>query len=153
MQLTDKTLRRLSTDCASNLVALVRTQSVCELIQRAPDELGLLPEVGGKESVGVGDGGEGSLEGVLEGLGGTGGGGVGVLNTSKLQETLDGGGGDKGGTTGGGDELMKHVSTIHVSEIESLHALGENEAFLRFLLTRTVTEPHLPDSLTGREWG
>lgn len=105
MQLTDKPLRRLSTDCPSNLVALLRSQSVGELLQGAPDELGLLPEVGRQESVGVGDGGEGGLQGVLEGLGGTGGRGVGVLNTSKLQETLDGGGGNQGGTTGSWDKL------------------------------------------------
>lgn len=84
MQLTDKPLRRLSTDCPSNLVALLSSQGVCELLQGAPDELRLLPEVGRQESVGVGDGGEGGLQGVLEGLGRSGGGSVGVLNTGKL---------------------------------------------------------------------
>lgn len=56
---------------SSPLVTLLRAQSVGELLQRAPDELGLLPQVGRQESVGVRDGGEGGLQGVLEGLGGT----------------------------------------------------------------------------------
>lgn len=88
-----------------NLVLLALAQHITELLQRAPDELGVLPEVGGEEAVGVDDGDEGGLEGVLEGLGGTGRGGVGVLDTGKLEETLDGGGGNKAGTAGGGDEL------------------------------------------------
>lgn len=53
----------------NRLVALLGAQSVGKLLQRAPDELGLLPQVGGQEAVGVGDGGESGLEGVLEGLG------------------------------------------------------------------------------------
>lgn len=57
----------------NRLVALLGAQSVGKLLQRAPDELSLLPQVGGEETVGVGDGGESSLEGVLEGLGGAGG--------------------------------------------------------------------------------
>lgn len=86
------------------LVPLALAEDVAVLLQRAPLELGLLPQVGGKESVCVGDGHEGGLEGVLEGLGGAGRGGVDVLDTGELQETLDGGRGDEAGTTGGGDE-------------------------------------------------
>ena len=77
-----------------NLVLLALAQDITELLQRAADELSLLPQVGGKETVGVADSEESGLEGVLEGLGGTGGGGVGVLDTSKLEETLDSGGGN-----------------------------------------------------------
>lgn len=55
------------------LVSLAFPQGVGELLQRGSDQLGLLPQVGGQEAVGVGNGGEGGLEGVLEGLGGTGG--------------------------------------------------------------------------------
>lgn len=100
------------TNQANRLVALLSAQCVGELLQRTPDELGLLPQVGGQEAVGVGDGGESSLEGVLEGLGGAGGGGVGILDTGELEETLDGGGGDQGGTTGSGDKLKEvHVSS------------------------------------------
>ena len=83
------------------------TQDVSKLLQRAPGELGLLPQVRGKEAVGVDDGHEGSLEGVLEGLGRTGGLGVGVLDTGKLKQTLDGGRGNDTGTTGSGDKLFK----------------------------------------------
>lgn len=96
---------RQSPTTTNRLVALLGAQSVGELLQRAPDELGLLPQVGGQEAVGVGDGGKGGLEGVLEGLGGAGGGSVGILDTGELKETLDGGGGDQGGTTGSGNKL------------------------------------------------
>ena len=90
------------------LVALLtRPQGVGKLLQRAPQQLGLLPEVGRQEAVGVGDGHEGGLEGVLEGLGRTGGRGVGVLDTGELEEALDGGGGDEAGTAGGGDQLQR----------------------------------------------
>lgn len=70
---------------SSTLVALALAEDVGVLLERGAGELGLLPEVGGEEAVGVGDGDEGGLEGVLEGLGAAGGGGVGVVHTSKLQ--------------------------------------------------------------------
>jgi hypothetical protein len=89
----------------NNLVLLALAQDITELLQRAADELSLLPEVGGEEAVGVDDSDEGGLEGVLEGLGGAGRGGVGVLDTGELEQTLDGGGGNKAGTAGGGNEL------------------------------------------------
>lgn len=76
---------------STSLVALFGAQGVGELLQRAPDELSFLPQVGRQESVGVRDGGKGGLQGVLEGLGGAGRGGVGVLDTGKLEETLDSG--------------------------------------------------------------
>lgn len=88
-----------------NLVLLALAQDITELLQRAADELSLLPEVGGEEAVGVDDSDEGGLEGVLEGLGGAGGGGVGVLDTGELEQTLDGGGCNKAGTAGSGDKL------------------------------------------------
>ena len=123
---------------SKNLVLLALAQDITELLQRAADELSLLPQVGGKEAVGVDDGDEGGLEGVLEGLGGAGRGGVGVLDTSELEETLDGGGSDKAGTAGGGDELEYKLVGYFDSPEEGVH-------------TRTETEPHLPDCLTGRE--
>ena len=66
------------------LVSLTLPQSVRILVQRAPDELRLAPQVGRQETVGVGDGGEGGLEGVLEGLGRTGRGRVSILDTGEL---------------------------------------------------------------------
>jgi hypothetical protein len=84
---------------------LARAKGVGELLERRAQELGLGPEVGGKEAVGAGDGDEGGLESVLEGLGGAGGGGVGVFDTGELEEALDGGGGNEAGTTGSRDEL------------------------------------------------
>lgn len=125
---------------ARRLVALALAEDIGVLVERRADELGLLPEVGGEETVGVGDGNEGGLEGVLEGLGGTGRGGVGVLDTSKLQQTLDGGGSNETGTAGSGNKLEEKKSG------------GWPEAEVkRRMLTLTVTEPHLPLSLTGME--
>jgi hypothetical protein len=123
------------------LVALALTQDVGVLLQRGAGELGLGPEVGGQEAVGVGDGSEGGLEGVLEGLGAAGRGGVGVVDTGQLKQTLDGGRSDEAGTTGSRDELNLLSEWKH-------HGLNVDS-----VLTRTVTEPHLPLSLTGMEWG
>lgn len=67
-----------------HLVSLALPEHVRVLLQRAADELRLLPEVGCEESVGVGYSSEGCLEGVLKSLGATGGGRVGVGDTSKL---------------------------------------------------------------------
>lgn len=92
-------------DHSSHLVSLVRPQGIRKLLQGAPDELRLLPQVGRQESVGVGDGGEGGLQGVLERLGRASGRCVGVLDTGELEETLDSWGGDERGTAGGRDKL------------------------------------------------
>ena len=67
-----------------SLVPLTLPQGVGVLVERAPDELRLVPQVGRQEAVGVGDGGEGGLQGVLEGLGRAGRGRVGVLDTGEL---------------------------------------------------------------------
>lgn len=95
----------MPTISSKHLVALALTEDVRILLQWGADELGLLPEVRSEEAVGVGDGSEGGLEGVLEGLGGTGGGGVDVVDTSELQQTLDSWRGDQTSTTWGWDEL------------------------------------------------
>lgn len=126
-------------------VTLAISQGIRELLQGAPDELGLLPQVGCKEAVGVGDSSESSLEGVLEGLGGAGRRGVGILNTSELEETLDGGGSDDVGTAGSRDKLWKMRISIS-SERKFWGSCQIDQE-----LTRTVTEPHLPLSLVGRE--
>lgn len=91
------------------VVTLAVTERVGELLERRANKLRLLPQVGGKEAVGVGNGGKGSLEGVLEGLGGAGRGSVGILDTGELEETLDGGGSNDGGTTGSGDKLFENT--------------------------------------------
>jgi len=88
-----------------HLVSLTSPQNITELLQRTPDELGLLPQVGGQVTVCVADSDEGSLERVLEGLRGAGRGCVDVVDTGKLEETLDGRGCDETGTTGSRDEL------------------------------------------------
>lgn len=90
-----------------SLISLSLTQDVRKLLQRAPVELGLLPQVGGQEAVSVADGHEGGLERVLKGLGRTGRGSVGVLDTGELKETLDSGRGNETSTTGGRDQLIQ----------------------------------------------
>ena len=55
---------------------------VTELLERTSDELGLLPEIGSQESIGVTNSGKGSLEGVFEGLGGSRRGSVDIRDTS-----------------------------------------------------------------------
>lgn len=91
--------------CCMHLVALALTENVRVLLEWGADELGLLPQVGGEETVGVGNGNEGGLEGVLKGLGGTGRGGVDVVDTGELEQTLDSWGGDQTGTTWSRNEL------------------------------------------------
>jgi hypothetical protein len=88
----------------NTLVPLALTEDVAVLLERRLGESANLPQVGGEETVGVCDGNEGSLQGVLESLGGTGRGSVDVCNTGQLTETLDGGGSDKAGTAGSGNE-------------------------------------------------
>ena len=94
----------------STLVLLAFPQGVAVLLQGTPQQLGLLPEVGRQEAVGVGHGHEGGLEGVLEGLGRAGGRGVGILDTRELEEALDGGRGDEASTAGSGDQLQRFTS-------------------------------------------
>jgi hypothetical protein len=55
------------------LVLLAFSQSVRVLLQWTSDQLGLLPQVGGQEAVGIRYSNEGGLKGVLEGLGRAGG--------------------------------------------------------------------------------
>ena len=88
-----------------DLVALALTENVAVLLKRRAHELGLLPQVGSEEAVGVGDGDEGGLQGVLKGLGRAGGGGVNVADTCELEQTLDGWRGDETGTAWSWDEL------------------------------------------------
>lgn len=70
------------------------------------------PQVGGQEAVGVGNGNEGGLEGVLQSSGRAGGSGVDILDTSELQKLLDSGGGNNGRTSGSGDESNVDGSTL-----------------------------------------
>ena len=139
-----KGVKKLGTESCvrheKNLILLALAQDITELLQGAPNELSLLPEVGGEEAVGVDDGNEGGLEGVLEGLGGAGGRGVGVLDTGELEQTLDGGGGNETSTTGSGDELYSALRGVYARSLK-----------IWVIHTRTETEPHLPLCLTGRE--
>jgi hypothetical protein len=95
-----------------HLVALAVAENIAVLLERAADELGLLPQVRSEESVGVGDGNEGGLEGVLQGLGGSGRGSVDVVDTSQLQQTLDGGRGHETSTTRSRDKSDRDGTTL-----------------------------------------
>jgi hypothetical protein len=95
-----------------HLVALAIAEDIAVLLERAADELGLLPEVRSEEPVGVGDGNEGGLEGVLQGLGRSGRGSVDVVNTSQLQQTLDGGRSDETSTTRSRDKSDGNGTTL-----------------------------------------
>ena len=66
---------------AKGLVVL--GQEVGVLLVGRLGEHGLLPEVGGQEAVGLGDGGVGGLGKVAKGSGGTSGRGVAILDTFK----------------------------------------------------------------------
>lgn len=87
------------------LVALAFTKHITVLLERATDELRLLPQIRRQKSVGAGNGSEGSLESVLERLGRSGGSCVDVTNTCKLEQTLDGWRRDETGATWSWDEL------------------------------------------------
>jgi len=75
------------------------------LDKRRRDVVGSGPEIGGKESVGVGNGVEGSLNEVLGGTGASGRASVTIVDTSELQDLLGNGGSDKTSTSGGGGQL------------------------------------------------
>jgi len=135
---TPKKELRKAAKC-KRLVALALAQNVAVLLQRTPGELGLLPQVGGEEAVGVADGREGRLEGVLEGLGRSGRGGVDIGDTGQLTQTLDGWGGDKASTTWGWNKLQMWSDLL------------SHSSFCIRGLTLTRTEPHLPLTLVGRE--
>ena len=94
-------------------IPLPLSQHIRKLIQRAPHQLRLLPQIRRQEAICVADGDEGGLEGVFEGFCGAGGGGVGVFDAGELEETFYGGGGDEAGAAGGGDELfVRSVYTL-----------------------------------------
>lgn len=76
------------------------------------DEVGVGPEVRGKETVSEAKSLEGGLAEVLNGSGLTLGGGVAIINTSELDELLGDGGSDDTGTSGGGDESNSDGSAL-----------------------------------------
>jgi hypothetical protein len=119
-------------------VSLALAQGISELVQRTSEKLRLLPQIGRQEAVRVNNSHEGGLECVLESFGGTGGCGVSVLDTSELEKTLDSWRGDEAGTTRSRNELSMMLAWKR-------HGNGRVEH------TLTVTEPHLPLSLVGRE--
>jgi len=75
-----------------------------ELSNWAGDQLVLIPELRGEDSVSLSDSGEGSLNEVTLALGLTSGTGVGIFNTSKGQDLLGGSSADESSTTGSRDQ-------------------------------------------------
>lgn len=74
--------------------------------------LGLAPQIRGQETVGLGQGIEGSLDEVAQGLAATAGRGVAVLNTGHLQDLLGHAGGHNTSTTGSGDQTNADRATL-----------------------------------------
>jgi hypothetical protein len=75
-----------------------------ELVVRGLTGLDDLPQVGAQELVGLGDGGQGSLQEVSLSRSGSGGLGVTVLDSGHLEESLRSGGGDDVGSSGYGEQ-------------------------------------------------
>merc|ERR1740128_1634386 len=92
--------------------AVVLRQEVGELLVGRLGEDGLLPEVGGKVAVGLGDGGVGCLGKVSKSSSGALGGGVAILNSSHLEKLLGDGSGDDASSTGSGDESNPNAAAL-----------------------------------------
>jgi len=117
-----------------DLVTLTLAQHIAVLLQRAPDELGLLPQIGRQKAIGVDHSAERRLERVLERLGRAGRGRVDVVDAGELQQALDGGRGDEAGAAGRGDQLVTIVSI-------NLHNRGGNSAGCHGHLSRFCNSP------------
>lgn len=96
------------------LISLSFSQHVTEFLQRASNQLRLLPQVRCQESVSIANGDECSLECVFERLGRSGGRSISVFDAGKLEKTLDGWGGDEAGTSGCRDELGSRSISIPI---------------------------------------
>lgn len=125
------------------LISLSFSQHVSKLLQRTPDQLCLLPQIGRQEPVGVADSDEGGFQCVFESFGRAGGGSVRVLDTGELQQTFDGRGCDEAGTSRGGDELEKSAtSVIQITKhrIKGFRTYSDSDAaaFPAFLRGQTV---------------
>jgi len=79
-------------------------QVVGELLVGSGQELGVGPEIGGQERVGLGEGIEGGLDEVSESLGSSGGRGEAIVNSGVVKNLLGDLSGDNTGTTGSGHE-------------------------------------------------
>jgi hypothetical protein len=121
----------------ARLISLSFSQNIAKLLQRTPNELRLLPQVGSQEAVCVANSDESGLQGVLESFGRSRRGSVNIINACKLEETFHGWGCDETSTTRSGDKLDPVSNWDYVS--------------MMMELTLTVTEPHLPLSFVGRE--
>ena len=92
-----------------SLIPLPFPKHIPKLLERAPVQLRVLPQIRRQEPIRVAHRHERSLQRVLERLCGAGGGGVHVLDAGELEEALDGGGGDEACAAGSGDELLGHI--------------------------------------------
>lgn len=132
------------------LVPFSLSKHITKLLQRAPIQLGLLPQIRCKEAVGIAHRHEGRFEGIFESFCGTGWRCVDVLDAGELEKALYSWGSDEASTAGGGDELFQKKKSASYDAFVS-------KAFPAMDLydshTLTVTEPHFPLSLVGREWG
>jgi hypothetical protein len=91
---------------------LLLSQEVSELMVRSLGEGSLGPEFRGKETIGVTNGSEGSLDEVTKSAGSTTGGGVAIGDTSEGKDLLGSGSSDNTGTTGSRDQARDGRTTL-----------------------------------------
>ena len=84
------------------------------LLEGGLSEVGVLPEVGGEEGVGLPEGEEHGLDEVTGGPGVAARGGVAVLDSGEGEDLFSDGGGDEAGSAGGGDEADADGAALSV---------------------------------------
>jgi len=87
-------------------------QEVGKLLVGGRGELGLGPQIGGEERVGLGQSVEGGLDEVSKSLGTSGGRGEAIVDSGVVQDLLGDLSGDNTGTTGSGDETHADGTTL-----------------------------------------
>merc|ERR1740128_1272376 len=125
--------------------AVVLRQEVGELLVGRLGEDGLLPEVGGKVAVGLGDGSVGCLGKVSKSSSGALGGGVAILNSSHLEKLLRDGSGDDASSTRSRDESDPNAAAL------SSHLAGHSVGLAE--LRSPETAPHGNDGELGHDDG
>merc|ERR1719222_584206 len=114
--------------------AVVLRQEVGELLVGRLCEDGLLPEVGGKVAVGLGNGGVGCL-----------GGGVAILDSSHLEKLFRDGSGDDTSSTRSGDQPDPNAAAL------SSHLAGDRVGLAK--LRPPEATPHGNDGQLGHDDG
>merc|ERR1719222_304610 len=125
--------------------AVVLRQEVGELLVGRLCEDGLLPEVGGKVAVGLGNGSVGCLGKVSESSSGALGRGVAILDSSHLEKLLGDGSGDDTSSTRSGDQSDPNAAAL------SSHLAGHRVGLAK--LRSPEATPHGNDGQLGHDDG